>query len=147
MDKYIININTLVLMDNGDNSTKIIEKYITFNINNNIYNIIDESCKFYGSSFKGRCKSTEYLLGIKLKVPIIISESKKIIFFPTMSIQNKNCVWFNLNSVDKYYTIDNLFLNISLINDLQIKIKCSNYTFNNQYLKAMRLKSILRKNL
>lgn len=146
MNKYIINNNTLVLMDNGNNTTKIIEKYVVLIINENIFNIIDESCKYYGSSYKGRCKSTEYLMGIKIKVPIIISESKKIIFFPTMSLKNKNCIWFNLNSIDKYFSTTDLLLNVKLINGSNITINCSNYIFNNQYLKALRLKSILKKN-
>lgn len=146
MNKYIINNNTLVLMDNGNNTTKIIEKYVVLIINENIFNIIDESCKYYGSSYKGRCKSTEYLMGIKKKVPIIISESKKIIFFPTMSLKNKNCIWFNLNSIDKYFSTTDSLLNVKLINGSNITINCSNYIFNNQYLKALRLKSILKKN-
>ena len=112
----------------------------------NLFNIIDESCKYYGSSYKGRCKSTEYLMGIKKKVPIIISESKKIIFFPTMALKNKNCIWFNLNSIDKYFSTTDLLLNVKLINGSNITINCSNYVFNNQYLKALRLKSILKKN-
>ena len=85
-------------------------------------------------------------MGIKIKVPIIISESKKIIFFPTMSLKNINCIWFNLNSIDKYFSTTDSLLNVKLINGSNITINCSNYIFNNQYLKALRLKSILKKN-
>ena len=38
---------------------------------------MDESCRYYGSTFEGRQKGSSTLTGITYKVPIIIS--KKII--------------------------------------------------------------------
>ena len=62
------------------------------------------------------------------------------------SLKNINCIWFNLNSIDKYFSTTDSLLNVKLINGSNITINCSNYIFNNQYLKALRLKSILKKN-
>ncbi len=145
MKQYIINQNTLALM-HEKTGTKVIEKYITYYIENSVYNILDESTKYYGSSYIGRCKSSAYLLGICQKCPIIISEIKEIIFFPSLSIKNENCAWFNINGIEKYYSEEKNYLNITLINGTTTKIKCSGYVFSNQYLKAIRLSTILKRN-
>lgn len=145
MKKYIINKNTLALLSENK-GTKVIEKYITYHIENTIYNILDESTKFYGSSYVGRCKSSAYLLGICQKCPIIISEIKEIIFFPSLSIKNEYCAWFNIVGIEKYYSEEKNYLNITLINGVNVKIKCSGYVFSNQYLKAVRLNTILKRN-
>ena len=47
--------------------------------------LIEDNCKNYGSSFKGRKDGTKALTGIRYKTPIIISELNRIIFFPTTS--------------------------------------------------------------
>lgn len=145
MKQYIINQNTLALLPVKE-GTMVIEKYITFCIENSIYNILDESTKYYGSSYIGRCKSAAYLLGICQKCPIIISENKEIIFFPSLSIKNEKCAWFNVNGIEKYFSEEKNYLNITLTNGINAKIKCSGYVFSNQYLKAVRLNTILKRN-
>ena len=87
MDKYIINENTLALLT-IDNKVKVVEKYIDFYIEGSLNNIINDSCIYYGSTFLGRMHSAKSLLGISTKLPIIISEKKELIFFPTNSYKN-----------------------------------------------------------
>lgn len=143
MDNYIINDSTLALISNK-NSTIVYEKYQTLDINNKSINIVDISCKYYGSSFLGRCGASDYLIGIKYKCPIIISEVKELIFFPTTSYKNEDCVWINYKGVKKYYTTDNQQLEIEFINDIKITMNLSNRVFCNQIFKSSRLESILR---
>lgn len=143
MDKYLINENTLVIMPYEDGKSKVIENYITYVVDTLPINIINESCLYYGSSLKGRCESSEYMTGIKYKCPIIISEVKEIIFFPTTSVKNSECIWFNYNSVCKYHC-NNKQLFVKLINNEEFVIEISNYAFSNQLLKSSRLDSILK---
>ena len=44
--------------------------------------ILNESCIKYGSSLNGRIKGSKYALNSKYKLPIIISEKEKLVFFP-----------------------------------------------------------------
>lgn len=143
MDKYLINENTLVIMPYEDSKSKVIEKYITYVVENLPINIIKESCLYYGSSLKGRCEATEYMIGIKYKCPIIISEVKELLFFPTTSLKNNTCIWFNYNSLKKYCQ-RNKQLFVELINNEEIYVEISNYAFSNQVLKTSRLDSILK---
>ena len=145
MNKYIINESTLVLFSLG-NKTQVYEKYTNYIVDKELLTIINESCMYYGSSFKGRCEATEYLIGIKYKCPIIISEKHNIIFFPTTSFKCNDCVWLNYKAIDKYYFNDKSELIVHLINKKTIELNISNNVLSNQILKSSRLESIFLNN-
>ena len=145
MDKYIINENTILVMP-FENKSKVIEKYVTYIIDNSVMNIIDESCKYYGSNLIGRIKSTKYLTGLSTKLPIVISEKYNLIFFPTTSYKNSKCVWINYHAVIEYYSNNKQCINILLNNEKRINLDVSNNVFNKQLFKASRLETILKRN-
>ena len=60
---------------------QIIENGEEYIINNNSTKILEHSCEYFGSSLEGRKEGTKKLLGITHKSPIIIEESRNIIFF------------------------------------------------------------------
>lgn len=143
MEKYYINSNTLIILSIG-NKSKVIEKYVTYYIDKTPQQIIDESCKNYGSSLKGRIDASNYLLSVKYKCPIIISETKEIIMFPTKSIRNFDCIWINFKAIDKYHSVCQNRVLISLINGEKVEINTSSRIITNQILKSSRLESILK---
>ena len=145
MNKYIINESTLVLFSLG-NRTQVYEKYTNYIIDQSIMSIIDNSCKYYGSSFKGRCDATDYLIGIRYKCPIIISEKKCLIFFPTSSPRYDECVWINYKAIKKYYLNEQNELIIILNNDKKLILNISSNIMTNQILKSSRLESIFLNN-
>ena len=144
LENYIINESTVALIYLKEQVTEIIEKYTTYTVKRNILEIIDESCKFYGSSFVGRCQSAKYLLGIRYKCPIIISEVKDIIIFPTTSFRKKECMWFSYNGINNYYINQNNLLQITLINGKELTTELSENVFTNQLFKASRLMTIMK---
>lgn len=145
MNKYIINESTLVLFSLG-NRTQVYENYTNYIIDQSIMSIIDNSCKYYGSSFKGRCDATDYLIGIRYKCPIIISEKKCLIFFPTSSPRFDECVWINYKAIKKYYLNEQNELIIILNNDKKLILNISSNIMTNQILKSSRLESIFLNN-
>jgi competence protein ComK len=104
--------------------------------------IVDKSCLFYGSSLKGRIKGTKEMIGISYKCPIIISENKGIIAFPTESYKNNNCCWFILSMIDNYY-YENKKVYICFKNGQKISILLSFGSFDKQILRASRLYGVL----
>ena len=48
---------------------------------NNIKSILNESCISYGSSLNGRIKGSKWALKSKYKLPIVVSEKEKLVFF------------------------------------------------------------------
>lgn len=145
MKEYSINKNTLAVLPFGDNKSIIYEKDDCFLVNTKPNKIMDESCKYYGSSMEGRLKGTDKLIGITYKAPIIIEENNPLVFFPTTSPRLKKCAWISLNNISKYY-FDNISNKsvIRFLNDETIAFSMSYNILNNQVLKANRLEYVLR---
>ena len=83
------------------------------------------------------------MLGITNKSPIIIEESQKMIFFPTTSPERSDCIWINLEKIEKYYKIDNRKSAIVFKNGDKLEFDVSYGSLSNQILRATRLKFIL----
>lgn len=144
MKDYEINSSTIALIPINEEQTKIIEFSNSFIVNMNSMKIIERSCEFFGSSYMGRHEGTKKLIGINYKSPIIIEESRNIIYFPTTSPRLSDCAWFNLNYISNYEDSNGKSL-IYLENGENIEIDISVNSFDNQFLRATKLESILRK--
>lgn len=146
LDKYVINENTLAIIPEGTNQSRIIENYLNVVVNMLPTEIINLSCLYFGSSLKGRCESSAYYLGTRYKNPIIVNEFPKIIFFPTTSFKNIDCMWLNYCGIQKFYIAkdNNKSTTIELINHKLLTIKTTNRIICNQFLKSSRLDSIYK---
>lgn len=146
MKDYEISKETLAIIPIGEKKSKVIEKDCSLIINNSPKNIMDESCRYYGSSIEGRQKGTTSLTGISYKAPIVVQEDNNIIFFPTTSPRLKNCMWISLNNIeDYYYDFDKNSSIILFDNGEKLEINTSFCVLNNQILKSHRLESIFQK--
>lgn len=101
---------------------------------------------FFGSSYDGRFEGTKTIMGISHKSPIIIEETRKIIFFPTTSPRINTCCWIALNNIKDYYKSDN---NTVIIFNCgkKIKLHLSYPIIDNQVLRATRLEALLNKRI
>jgi competence protein ComK len=117
LEKYEINYNTLAIVPINTRVSKVIEKERTYIVNKKSIEIIDESCRFFGSTFDGRHQGTKEMIGITYKSPIIIEESQGIIFFPTSSPRYNNCFWLALNKIKSSKKNAN-FCQVILCNDI-----------------------------
>lgn len=142
MNNYEINEETLYLESQAE-KTKITEKEEVYEINNRIQKIMENSCEYFGSSFEGRKKGTTKLTGVTHKSPIIIEESKGIIFFPTTSHRLDDCIWISLNNLKNYYKADDKVL-IEFVNGKKLLLEQSYGVIDNQVLRASRLDAVLR---
>ena len=142
MKEYEINEDTLALIS-LDKKTKVFENNKTFTVDKETSKIMEESCEYFGSSLSGRQKGTEKLIGVSYKAPIIVEESKNIIFFPTTSPRIKSCSWISLNNLERYYT-RNKRLILEFKNHQKIMLNLSYGIIDNQILRATRLEAVLR---
>ncbi len=142
MEDYEINSSTLAIIPLGENISKVYEEEAEYIVSKSPNAIIKENCEFYGSSYEGRCKGTKKLTGIKSKFPIIIEESRNIIFFPTSSVRSDNNTWIALNNI-KEYTEDNLNSKITFKNNENLDLDISYYSLDNQICRAYMLNSKL----
>ncbi len=142
MDNYEINTSTLAIIPLDENTSKVYEEEAEYIVHKSSNSIIKNNCEFYGSSYQGRCEGTKYLTGIKSKCPIIVEESRNIIFFPTSSTRDKQSYWIALNKVDRYYR-EKYNSSIKFINNQKINMNISYFSLDNQICRATMLKNKL----
>ena len=143
--KYIINDNTMYIIFNGV-ATTINENGLEMEYQGNyVKKILDDSCIYYGSSLKGRIKGAKSILNNSYKLPILISEKRKIVLFPLSSLKNNEIILINFSFIKEYNYVDN-FINVIFKNNIEKKFLCSNTIFNNQINKCSRLLWIYENN-
>lgn len=139
-----IDLSTVMLMGIDDNSTKIISYEKEEIISKNSKELINLSCKFFGSSLNDRINVTKRLINISSKSPIIIEESRNIIFFPLKSTREKNNTWISFNNLEKYEkNNDNTILYFKC--GKIVKLDFSYYIIDNQVTRSLILDYELNK--
>ena len=144
---YEITFDTQVILPVENNSSRIIENNESYVINVPPMQVLEHSCEYFGSSFNGRKEGTKKLLGITHKSPIIVEESRKTICFPTTSPDRIDCVWINLEKVNKYYKSSSKKSIIEFKNGDIIEFDVSIGSLTNQIMRASRLKYILEERI
>lgn len=144
MNTYEINEDTLALVPISEENVKVYEKDTTLDCNGSCAEIMDNSCRYYGSTYEGRREGSKHILGVSYKLPIIIEESKFLIFFPTESPLLDSCIWLSLNNIEKIEK-KSLRTIIHFINKKKIIVNSSYRVIENQMMRATRLESLLRK--
>lgn len=144
MEIYEIYEDTYAVLSEQLGKTKIIEKEGEYLVENDAYNVMDESCKYYGSSYKGRIKAAKTILNCSYKLPVLVEESSCLIFFPIKSSLLDDCCWINLNSIKKIEKINNKS-KIIFINNRELILNISKLSLENQIYRSTMLESIITK--
>lgn len=142
MKEYEINESTQIIKPIDNKKSMVYEEECEYEVASSSNNIIKYNCSFYGSSYVGRCEGTKSLTGIKSKFPIIIEESRKIIFFPTSSVRTKDTMWIALNQIQDIKKKNDTSM-IVFKNGACVNIPVSFYSLKNQYCRATMLKAKL----
>ena len=142
---YEINSETLLIMPFNNGKSKIYEFDREFLINRISNDIINDSCLFFGSTLEGRREAVKNILGIDLKVPILVEDTRNIIFFPTANCIHKNAIWISYQNLLKYYKFDEFSTVLCFRNNKQITVDVRYNIIDNQVIRCMKLESLLNK--
>ena len=142
---YEINSETLLILPFGKGMSKIYEVDSEFIVNKQPLNIIKDSCLYFGCSYEGRKEGTKALIGIDMKVPIIVEDSKNIIFFPTSSCINKNSVWISYQNLLKFSKKNEFSTVLYFQGNKKIEIDVKYNLIDNQVVRCIKLESLLVK--
>ncbi|MBQ6497627.1 MAG: competence protein ComK [Bacilli bacterium] len=142
--KYEINRGTLAIVPQEDERSLVYEDNESYVVDQKPFSIMEESCKYFGSTYEGRKNGARNILGAEYKVPIVIEDSNNLIVFPTTSPQSEDCVWISLKRVKRIEKMDYNNTKVIFDNDKEIIVNCSYYTIENQLSRASRLDIILR---
>ena len=143
--KYEISNGTLAIVPNEDDNSLIYEDNERFIVEESPFKIMEDSCKYFGSTYKGRKDSAKEILGAEYKIPVVIEDSTNLIVFPTTSPKAEDCAWICLNRVKNISKVDSFNTKIVFDNDRELIVPCSYRSIENQLSRASRLDVILRK--
>ena len=132
LDSYEINSSTLAIIAVSETLSRIIEKEREFYVSMSSLEIVENSCKYYGSTYEG----------CSYKLPIIVEESKPIILFPISSPKFTKCSWFSITNVDRVVKHE-LGAKILFKTGYELILESSFDSIENQMLRATRLSCIL----
>ena len=139
--KYEINDSTLAIIPFEEGSTRIIEKDDEYIVKETPYEVMEHSCKYFGSSLEGRMLGSKDILGSIYKTPVIVEESQKLIFFPTEAIQSDSVGWLsykNIKNVEKHNKKSKVIFN----NGDFIVIDCPYFSIKNQIFRCNMLEAV-----
>lgn len=143
MEFYEINEDTLAIIPIDNKNTKVIEVSKQYTINKSAYDIMEESCQYYGSSYSGRMSAARDILKCAYKTPILVEETRKLIFFPTKSIFEDDCCWFNCNTIKKIEKSGKNSV-VTFDNNDKIVVDISKLSIENQIYRSTKLGYILQ---
>ena len=144
INKYEFSKGTLAIVPNDDDTSLILEDEERYIVHDKPFHIMEESCKYFGSSYNGRKEGARNILGAEYKVPIVIEDSSNLIAFPTTSPQADDCCWISLKRVHNIYKEDNNTTRILFDNNKDIIVPCSFRSVENQLSRASRLDLVLK---
>ena len=141
---YEINEGTLAIIATDGSKSRVLEDNREYIIETKPFEVMDYSCKYFGSSYEGRKEGTKAILNVEYKVPIIVENTNNLIFFPTTSPSADDCSWISLKDINKFYEVDDGKTEIEFHNGVKIVIPVSKRMIENQVLRASRLDLIIR---
>ncbi|MBQ3510840.1 MAG: competence protein ComK [Bacilli bacterium] len=142
--KYEISRGTLAIVPNEKENSVVYEDEERYIVDDKPFKIMEDSCKYFGSTYEGRKESAKDILGAEYKVPIVVEDTENLVIFPTTSPYSDECVWISLKRLKKFEKVDSFNTKIIFDNNKEIIVPCSYRTIENQISRASRLDYILR---
>lgn len=143
---YEINEETMALIPINENHTRIIELKEEYIVKQSAFDILEENCIYYGSTYDGRIKAAQKMLNFSYKLPLLVEETEKLIFFPTKSSTSEDCCWINPEFVLKREKCGKEIY-VEFKNGVREKFNISKLSFENQLLRANMLDSLISKRI
>lgn len=145
MNNYIINLETLLIIPYGKGKSKIWEGDKTFIVNESSGNILKNSCLFFGCSIEGRRTAVKQILGVDMKVPIIVENTRNMIYFPTSNCVKRNSVWISYTNLLKYTKFNEFSTVVYFKNNEKVRVDSKYNLIDNQVIKCIKLENLINK--
>ncbi len=143
-DTYEVNGSTMAVLPLGEGekpASKILETERTFLVNMKPFQIIERSCRYFGSSYAGRKAGTYEVIKVSHKPPIMVDHSNNIFLFPTFSSTRPQCGWLSHAHVHEFCAAkyDNTF--VTFVNGETLELPVSITSFENQVYRTAWLRT------
>lgn len=144
---YEINPYTMAIIaefgDGNYNVSRVIETENEFLVRKRPIDIIEDGCKYFGSSLKGRQDGTKEIASITHKPPIAIEPSSGIYMFPTNSPQKGDCSWLSHTYVINPIPLGLDQTIVMFTNEQSIILNVSHGSIENQIFRTAQFRFLL----
>lgn len=141
---YEITPLTLAVMPkelaNGATTTYVLEETREYTIYQPPQKVIDEACKYFGSSLQGRQDGTRDISNFTHKAPVAIDPSSGMYFFPTASPLNRKCSWISHSHIDSIAAYDYNQTEVVFKNNKRIIVDSSFGSVQNQIFRTAQFR-------
>ena len=144
LEYYYINRGTCAIIPIDKGVSEVIELDCSYIVNKSSKEIIDDSCRYFGSSYQGRYDGSKKILNMNYKLPIMIEEFNNLIFFPTSSPRFGQCLWISLNNIKNYMKCES-GSKIIFNSNKDLILNNSYYSLENQIFRSAMLDSLVRR--
>lgn len=141
---YEVNSSTIAvlpLQKEKNIYSQVIETDKTFQVKMKPMQIIDRSCRYYGSSYAGRKAGTFEIINVSHKPPIAVDHVNNIFMFPTLSSSRPQCGWISLKHVEDCNPTDLDNTNVFLKNGRTLELPVSSASFQHQVHRTAWLRT------
>lgn len=144
VDDYFINRFTMAILP-GENKfcSEILEYEQEILVEKRPMEVIDQSCRYFGSSYSGRKTGSKDIANITHKPPVVIDPANSIYFFPTAASTKANCAWIAHSFVKEYKATKEHDTEITFTNGKQITVPMSVGSFENQLFRTAQLRAVI----
>lgn len=142
-DIYTVHENTMAFIpvhEIGKTKTKIVEHNNFDECHLNPIELVDRNLRFLGSSLKGASEGARYILGEINMYPVIMNLKHHLVWFPSSSPMNRDCVWLALNHIKNFRANVDQSTIVTFSNDYEINIEVSYHAFKRRIYHAYDLK-------
>jgi competence protein ComK len=144
--EYEINPDTMAVLpiEIGNNTcSRVLEVEGEYVVAMKPIDIVDHSCRYFGSSLKGRQEGTREIMGVTHKAPIIVEASNKIFLFPTASPTKHDCAWLSHHYISECTYNKHENTTVIFSNKQAIQLQISKGSFQNQLHRTAQLRTIV----
>lgn len=138
---YEINDETLAILPYDNERSRVIEMNDEYIVEESPYEIMENSCKYFGSSLSGRVDGSKDILGSVYKIPVIVEESQKLIFFPTEALNSPTVGWISYKNIRNVEKIGQKSL-VKFKDGQDVLINCPYFSMKNQIFRCNMLEAI-----
>lgn len=148
LDEFEINPYTMAIVGEKVNKnspafSRILEYESEFLVRMNPTMVMDKSCKYFGSSLKGRQEGTKEITGITYKAPVAVDPLNEIYMFPTISPYKDTCTWISHSYILNYFSAGREKTEVFFTNHNSIILDISKGSFENQLNRTAQFRYIL----
>lgn len=112
-----------------------------------LVSFIEYCCQVYGTTLMNNRMNCKYILQETQNFPIIFSLVNDIIFLPTKSIHNKQCMLVNSRTIQNITVLTTTTCKVYFNDNSSVDLNCSKTTLLKQIARAHQIRSYFKRNI